>query len=418
MKVDSDVVRKIAIEHKQNPNLVFVHTALKLPAARIVLLEGGTRSGKTHSVLLTLIQLATRYKLGIVSIVRETRASMHSSVERQFFMLLNQLKIYNPENHNKTLHYYRLNDTVFEFFGADDPQKLRGSERDILFANEVNGFKYYSFNELAIRTKSKIICDYNPTILQQHFIFTSLAPREDAVLFKSNYHDNSNNLPNSQIRELEALKTTNYERYRTLVLGERATAQGAIYPHWQVDDYVSSDDEIVVMDLGYNDPTTLSLMNRQYSAKHNREVFFVKNIYYERFKDIRELIRDMMKLGIQDRLIVSDIAPQIVNTLRAHGFRVIDAVKGNKQFSKVDAVKLFQSELVIMDTQSVHLHTEQSTYTWAFDERTGQFYDKLNDGNDHVLDAILYGFMTVFAKNKPKSVNYNLMIEGYQQRMF
>ncbi|MFN3562703.1 MAG: phage terminase large subunit [Chloroherpetonaceae bacterium] len=416
--IDAQVIRAIAAKHKVNPNRVFVDVALKMPNVRLILLEGGTRSGKTYSVLEELIELARHYSLGIVSIVRETRASMQGSVEREFFKILASKKIYDESKHNKSLHYYRLNDTLFEFFGADNPQKLRGSERNILFANEVNGFKYYSFNELAIRTTHKIICDYNPTILSNHFIYKSIIPRADAVLFKSNYFDNLANLTESQIREIESFKQTNYEWYRTMGLGERASLQGAIYPHWQIGEYKRSDNEIVVMDLGYNDPTTITLMNRQYSDAHGREVFYVKNIYYERFKSVGELIRDMHSLGLRDKMIVSDISPQVVHTLRANWFRVLDAVKGNAKFSKVDAVKLFQSEMVIMDKQSIHLHSEQASYAWWFDEKAGVFYDKLKDGNDHILDAILYGFMTVYQQRYSLNSRIGLQIEGFHHSLF
>ena len=416
-EINSKKVRDIAKKYNKNPNYVFVQLGLHTPEVRVLLLEGGTRSGKTYNTLLCLIELATRYCLGTVSIVRETMVSTRNSVERQFFNILTDLGLYREKYHNKSMHCYRLNDTLFEIFGADDPQKVRGSERDILFCNEVNGFKYYSFNELALRTKHKIICDYNPTILPNHFIYTTLCVRDDVMIFKSNYLDNIDHLYDSQIREFLSLKDTNYERYRSLVLGERVAIQGAIYPHWKIGVYERGDNEIAVMDLGYNDPTTITLMSKKYSLEYGREVFYVKNIYYERFKDISQVIKDMKELGLQDKLIVCDISPQVVNSLRAFGFKVLDAIKGNKQFTKVDAVKLFQSEQVVMDKDSYHLHTEQSSYCWLYDEKSGQFYDKLKDGNDHILDAILYGYMTVFSRKNILELNkrYTLEVNNFPQ---
>jgi phage terminase large subunit len=114
---------------------------------------------------------------------------------------------------------------------------------------------------------------------------------------------------------------------------------------------------------------------------------------YERFLDVNQVLDRMKSLVPIDKNIVCDIAPQITKVFRNAGYRIIDAEKGKK----VDAVKMLQSEIVIMDRKSKHLHSEQAAYTWKYDERTNRYLDELNDGNDHVLDAILYGYITKFA---------------------
>jgi phage terminase large subunit len=410
--ISESEIRNLSNKYNVNPNYVAVDKVIRSKNIRILCLEGGTRSGKTYNVLLWLIQHAYYYDLGNVAIVRETRESMKHSVEATFFNILDRLKIYRRSMHFKREHCYRLNSTMFYFIGADDPQKLRGIEMDITFANELNGFKYYSFNEIALRTRHKIICDYNPTMLPFHFIYQTIEPRDDAFFFTSNYKDNLKFLPESQVREIEMMEKFDKDRFQTLGLGKRAKIKGVVYPNWQIGDYISSENEIVVMDLGFNDPTTISFLSKSYSEKFGKEVFYVKNIYYERFKNVNEVVDDMKMLNIKNKLIICDIAPQIVNTFRAHGFKILEADK--MRMKKVDAVKMLQNEVVIMDKHSLHLHTEHSTYTWLYDEKNGCYLDVLQDGNDHILDAILYGFITFFSK--PKLTNYNrlkLEIAGY-----
>lgn len=402
-----DTIRTIAKQHKLSPNYVFIAFAFMNPTIRIIALVGGTRSGKTHSALEFLIDLAYAHPTlqGTISLVRETTASLRNSLERQFIDILTKRQLFDENNYHITAREYKLNKIKFDIFGADNPQKLRGSEREILFANEVNGFKYFSFNELALRTKYKIIIDFNPTVLPHHFLYTEVLNRPDCATFKSNYLDNLHNLPASQIREIEMLKITNPERYKTMGLGEQATLQGAIYPHWEIGDYSPADNEILVMDLGYNDPTTATLMSKKYSEKHQREVFYAKNIYYERFKDPSQIVEDLKKLGVADKKIVCDISPQITALFKNKGLHVINPIKGNAKFTKVDAVKLFQSEMVIMDRYSKHLHSEQAGYTWKYVDALNSFVDELNDGNDHILDALLYGYMTCFANRDAISQN-------------
>ena len=70
--------------------------------------------------------------------------------------------LYREADHNKTDSTYKLGNWTIEFFSADDDGKLRGARRDILFVNECNRITWEAFTQLEIRTREKVILDFNP----------------------------------------------------------------------------------------------------------------------------------------------------------------------------------------------------------------------------------------------------------------
>ena len=57
---------------------------------------------------------------------------------RDFFEILNREEIYNADLHNKSDATYYLDGNLVEFISIDQPQKVRGRKRDVLFVNEAN----------------------------------------------------------------------------------------------------------------------------------------------------------------------------------------------------------------------------------------------------------------------------------------
>ena len=164
---------------------------LKNSKERITVLQGGTRSGKTYSILLGLIEFAWKNKdKGLyITICRKTFPSLRASSMRDFFQILEKENLYLPHNHNKTQHTYELYGNVFEFISTDQPQKVRGRKREVLFMNEANEFTFEDYTQLAMRTTFKIVLDYNPSD-EFHWIYDKVVPRNDADFYQSTYLDN------------------------------------------------------------------------------------------------------------------------------------------------------------------------------------------------------------------------------------
>jgi len=128
---------------------------------RIVLLQGGTGSGKSFSILQYLIYLTSNSPVSLfVSIVGETLPALKRGAYRDFFKILGES--YDESCHNKSDLTYTIGKSTIEFFSADQPSKVRGPRRDILFINECNNIDYETYTQLEIRTKRRVFLDYNP----------------------------------------------------------------------------------------------------------------------------------------------------------------------------------------------------------------------------------------------------------------
>ena len=130
---------------------------------RIVIVQGGTSAGKTYAVLQYLILAAHKNSLeGLISIVSESLPHLRRGAMRDFFTILTSNDMYRERQHNKSSHTYNIKKATFEFFSADQSDKLRGARRDYLFVNEANNIGYEAWSELFIRTRKWSIIDFNP----------------------------------------------------------------------------------------------------------------------------------------------------------------------------------------------------------------------------------------------------------------
>ena len=78
---------------------------------------------------------------------------------RDFFSILKKDNLYSEKFHNKSDSIYTINNSIFEFFSADQNDRLRGARRQNLFINECNNISYDAYTELEIR---KIKVGVNP----------------------------------------------------------------------------------------------------------------------------------------------------------------------------------------------------------------------------------------------------------------
>ena len=169
-------------------NVVFSH--LLNSDKRITVEQGGSRSGKTYNILIWIIfYYSTNNEDKTVTICRKTFPSLRASVMRDFLEILKRFDIYDERFHNKTNNEYELNGNLIEFISLDQPQKIRGRKRDLLYINEANELYFEDWQQLVMRTTGKVIIDYNPSD-SFHWIYDRVIPRDDCEFFQTTYKDN------------------------------------------------------------------------------------------------------------------------------------------------------------------------------------------------------------------------------------
>ncbi len=357
-----------------------VYTKNANAATRVVMNQGGTRSSKTYSLLQLFISRAItgRYKGKIVSIVRKTFRSMTNTVMRDFYHILKADNYYSIHNENKTHHTYMLNGCLFEFFGADDEDKLKGGKRHILYCNEANAIGLGQFEQLNMRTTEQVFMDLNPSD-PYWWGYDTLKPREDCTFIHSTYLDN-NHLTEIQIKEIERYKVTDPLKWKIYGLGEIGYSEATIYTNWSEVATIPDGRDAIGIDFGFNVPSSVVLV-----TKHDGDLY-ARCLVYEKELTNTELIERMKRLNVSKTTpIFADAAePDRIKEIKKAGFNVRKAIK-DVNFG-IDEVK---SHRLFIHTDSTDLLDEVKAYKWI-ESPDGRVLDKPVKENDHALDALRY----------------------------
>ena len=252
---------------------------------RIRIVQGGTSSSKTFTILPFLIQYALQVPNSEISVVSESIPHLKRGAIKDFLKIMEWTNNYNPNSFNKSNLTYKFhNGSYIEFFSADQPDKLRGARRDVLFINECNNVSFESYQQLSIRTKKFIYLDYNPT--NEFWVHTELIGEDGSDFVILTYKDNEA-LDPAIVKEIEKAKekakTSSYwdNWWRVYGLGETGTLEGVIFNNWQSIDVMPSDARLLGygLDFGYsNDPTSIVEVYKWNDKRIVNEICYQKEL--------------------------------------------------------------------------------------------------------------------------------------------
>lgn len=347
---------------------------------RISLHQGGTRSGKTYSCCQILAEYCWHnHDAGqVISIVRKTYPALRATVMRDFIEILESQDWYNPNDHNKTEGTLKLFGNLVEFFSLDQPQKVRGRRRDILYCNEANELTLEDWRQLTFRTRDKIILDFNPSD-PFHWLY-ELPNREDCTLYKSTYKDNPFLSP-ELVREIELLKESDPDYWRIYGEGERATNRRAIYLATEGEKPDTAKLLGYGLDWGFtNDPTAVVAVYKQDNA------LYLEELLYERGLVNSEIATKLEALDLGREYIIADSAePKSITELKRYGYNVHPSQKGPDSIRRgIDLLKRHK-----LHYKGQNLQKEIHTYKWKIDKE-GNNVNSPEDANNHLLDAARY----------------------------
>jgi phage terminase large subunit len=354
---------------------------------RFLINQGGSRSSKTYSLCQMVIVYCLTNPGKLVAIVRKSFPSLRGTVMRDFIEVMRDLNIYDVSQHHKTENMYNFsNGSSIEFFSVDDEQKLRGRKRDVLWANEANELNFDEFNQLNMRTTTKLMFDFNPSD-SEHFIY-DLMKRDNCIVIKSTYKDNPF-LGIDQVTEIENLINVDENYYKIYALGERPTSTSRIYTHFkQYVDEINDIDFCYGLDFGFNHPCSLIK-----TSFDNNKVYAKEEIYQSKMTT-NDLISQMNKLGIdKSKSIYCDSArPEVIEEIRRAGYS--RAQLSNKSVKEgIDKVKSME---IYIHIESINLWREYKLYSWK--SNGDLIIDEPIKLNDDGMDAMRYAIHTHIKK--------------------
>ena len=350
-------------------------------------IQGGTSAGKTFGILPILIDRCLRNPNLETSVVSESIPHLRRGAIKDFLKIMMYTNRYRDNQWNRsTLKYTFVNGSYIEFFSVEQPDKLRGARRNVLYVNEANNVPFEAYNQLAIRTSGDIWIDFNPTA--NFWAHKEVAPQEDADFITLTYKDNEA-LSDTIVNEIELArekgKTSEYwaNWWKVYGLGQIGSLDGVCIKEWN---------EIVLpiearllcygMDFGYsNDPTTLIGL-----YKYNDAYIFDEVIYQKKLlnSDISNLLTTN---NITDVIYADSAEPKSIAELKTYRHKVLPCTKGKD--SIVYGINLINQNKIYVTSRSTNLIKELQSYTWVKD-REGNTVNKPIDAFNHCIDAARY----------------------------
>jgi len=357
---------------------------------KIIVNQGGTRSGKTFNILLYIIFYYCLNNCNkTITICRKTYPALRATVLRDFINILREHNLYNEDNHNKSSSEYNLFGNLIEFISLDQPVKVRGRKRHLLFINEANELFWEDWQQLLFRTSDKIILDYNPSE-EYHWIYDKIIPREDANFLKTTYKDNPF-LEQSLIDEIERLKYTDEQYWQIYGLGEKGISKATIFNYVECNQ-VPFEAEVVSfgMDFGFtNDPTALVKVSK---LDNN---LYIEELLYRTMMTTGD-IHNFLKGKVNRESIYADSSePRIIEELRRMGWSIRASLKGRDSVNAgIDLLKRFKIHIHKDSTNAIQ---EFRNYKWL-EDKTGKLTNKPEDKNNHIADAVRYATYSILSK--------------------
>ncbi len=297
---------------------------------------------------------------------------------------------------------------------ADSVKSLE--DFDICWLEEAQNISKYSL-ELLIPTirkeGSEIWFSWNPKYEDDpvEVLFNSLSD-ENCTLVHANY--DSNKLASDVVLdEAERHKKSNPDTFGHVWLGEFSTITNAqIFKNkykifdFEVDN--SYGEPLFGIDFGFaNDPTT----GIELYIKEN--ILFIRNEAYKVGLELDATAKYISKRipKITNFISRADNArPESISYLKRHGLPKIKAVK-KWAGSVEDGIEFLKSfDYIVIHPTCKHSQDEFRKYSYLTDKRTGDILPKIEDDNNHLIDAIRYALEPLIRKKTGtmNSVNINI----------
>lgn len=385
---------------QKKPGITTATKKIRALLRRLRIVQGGTSSSKTYSILVILIDLAQRDKVStLTSTVSESLPHLKRGAIKDFLEIMEGLNIFKDARWNKTNFTYTFESgSKMEFFSADQPEKVRGPRRDRLFINEANNIPFETFEQLEVRTSEFIFLDYNP--VAEFWVSEEIFDiRDDYDYVVVTYKDNEA-LPEAIVKSIETRKDrANW--WKVYGLGEFGELEGKIYNKWRIIDSIPHEARLERrgLDFGYSvDESGLA------------DIYYVdggyildEQIYQTRMSN-KQIADHILGLDNPTALVIADSAePKSIDEIYSYGVNIRGAEKGRDSVRQ--GIQFVQELPISITKRSINLIKEYRNYTWAVD-RLGKTRSPNipEDSFNHLMDAVRYALTSLEYRDPTKEL--------------
>ena len=364
-------------------------------------IQGGTSAGKTFGIIPILIDRCIRFPLTETSVVSESIPHLRRGAMKDFLKIMVSTNRFRDNQWNRSaLKYTFTNGSYIEFFSVEQPDKLRGARRNVLYVNEANNVPFEAYNQLAIRTSGDIWIDFNPTA--NFWAHKEVVGNDDADFITLTYLDNEA-LPQTIVDDIESArekaKTSEYwsNWWKVYGLGQIGSLEGVCIKDWKEMEKLPEEARLLCggMDFGYsNDPSTYIRLYKYNDSYIFDEVFYQKKLLNV---DISNLLKEH---NVKEIVYADSAEPKSIAELRTYRHNILPCTKGKD--SIVYGINLINQNKIFVTSRSKNLIKELQSYTWMKD-REGNTINKPIQGFDHCIDSCRYAISSQLSNpNKGK----------------
>lgn len=376
------------------------------------LVAGGTSAGKTIAILQILIDYAETVPGQLISVVSESFPHLRRGAMRDFQNIMqstdkdriSRWDYYGEACWSKTDYTFTFfNGSRIEFFSADQPGKVRGPRRDVLFVNEANNVPKEAWDQLVLRTRQFAFADWNP--VANFYLYDDYGLHDEGHIGSDDddtdfmiltYQDNEG-LEAAIVKEIQKRAALNKAWGRVYAEGIRGELEQKIFKDWAIIDEIPHEAslEVAGMDFGYaQDPTVL--VDIYY---YNGGYIIDEQIYRVGLKD-NEAANQILNGPTPNKLIIGDSADkQKIDLLYGMGLNIIGVEKkgyGGDKFTNA-AIGFVQNQRVSITKRSTNVIKSYRNFMWQTD-KDGNIIPKYDHYMSDGMMAVVYGMTNFDAK--------------------
>ena len=384
-----------------------------------LLVYGGAGAGKSYSIaqkmILTALHVGSRKQL----ITRKTMPSLRLT---SLALIEELLKKYNIKYHARrstpvTLFLPHNSKMIFlpvvnTKTQGEVASRLK-SLTDItdIWIEEATEITEEEYNQIILRMRGKpgtwrqAILSFNPidqnVWIKKHFFDQDIGERQ-----KYTYLDNMF-LDKAYKKRLEALKEQNPMLYKVYALGEWGSAQGNVFPNWEVKEFEMPLDyyDVIItgQDFGYTNPSVHLIIGlKDEPQQPSMTIYVIDEIYKDHLLNsefIKEILIKNATWGLpSDVTHYPDTAePDRIEEMREAGLFV-----GNTNKTVLEGIHEVQKHKIVIHPRCVHTVKEIEGYKFKTD-KYGRQTDTPVSFNDHAMTALRYAVYS-YMKDKGKQI--------------
>jgi len=196
--------------------------------------------------------------------------------------------------------------------------------------------------------------------------------------------------------------------YDRMILGKWVSSGNSVFDRWHVEKFDPPEDAFFYfgMDWGFSEDP--SVLVRCYI---HDDVLYIDQERYASGVDINnipDMIGDVPEVT-RYPIFADNSRPETISYMRSHGFGKMKAAKKWKGCVEDGIARIRAFNDIVIHERCKHTISEFQSYSYITDKKTGLVSDKLEDANNHCIDALRYALDKVI-QSRSKFVSGVFMV--------